>query len=232
MNIQLIALKQKAADLFTKLEAERTRLKGQIEELDSPASRKKYVGTFVDEQIKAARLKAKETASRYQAEVKAVEASIAKVQSAWSTTALMARAKPYNDDADVNTRLLVELEQARVTRNIERARPSELIDLLNTAVETGNLVELNLLKTEIGRREFSDSIERMKVRTGLDDALAGVKIEGQAAAFEAIAQATSTLEAAADVAYELDTGREAMRAKALRIGAEYAAREQQKAETA
>jgi hypothetical protein len=230
MNINLVLLKNKAADLFSRVEVERDSHKSKIADLQSDATKKVRTQWYIDGQVRHEQKQAKEVAARYHADLKSVEASIAKVQGAWSTPALMARAKPYNDDADVNTRILAELEQARAIRNIERARPIELIDLLKTAAATGNLVALNLLKTEIGRRDFSDSVERMKVNTALADAIAGVKIEGQEQAHAAVEQATMILEAAQDVLIEIETGKEPLRAQARRVGAEYAAREQEKTE--
>jgi hypothetical protein len=226
MNIQLIALKTKTAELFTKLDEERTRLKTNIENWNSAENRKKYVGTFVDEQIKDARLKARETARLFQPELEAMEASIIKASDTWSTETLMRRAKFTPDDADVNTQILHELRQTRLAAEIKSVAPDELVSMINDAAESGRLAELEMLRKEVGRRDFGDAVVRMSVNATLADAVAKVKIHGQEAAHEAIKQARLTLEAAQDVVHELQTGEESTRAKMNRVMAEQKARQE------
>ena len=229
MNINLVLLKNKAADLFARAESERERHKARIENIKSDEGR---TPGWIDGQVRHEQKKAKEIAAQYQADLKTVETSIATVKNTWSTEMLMRRAKLTPDDADGNALILGELRMMRMTAEIKDATPSELIDKMTSASQSGGLFELDLIRKEVGRREIPDAVVRMKVRTSLDDAIAGIVVPGQAEAHAAIEQTNLILEAAQDVLIELETGKESLRAHARRVGAEYAAREQAKTETA
>jgi len=229
MNINLVLLKNKAADLYARAEAERDRHKARIENLKADESR---TPGWIDGQVRHEQKKIKEVAAQYQADLKAVEASITKARGATSTHTQMSRAKLTPDDASEIGQVLGELRMMRMTAEIKSATPTELIDMMKGAAQSGSLVELELIRKEVGRREIPDAVVRMQVRTSLDDAIAGVVVPGQAEAHAAIEQTNLILESAQDVLIELETGKESLRAHARRVGAEYAAREQQKAETA
>jgi hypothetical protein len=229
MNIQLINLKTKTADLFARIDEERTRLKTRIEDLNSPANRKKYVAAHVDEEIKATKQKAKEVAVLFQAELATLEAGIAAATAVWETDALMRRAKFTPDDATEIGQVLGELRKMNLTAEIKAAAPDELVAMITDAAESGRLAELALIRKEVGRRDFGDSVVRMSVNTALSEAVAGLEIPGQPQAKKAIEEATLTLEAARDVAHELATGDEPVRARMARVMAEQAARRDEQA---
>lgn len=226
MNIQLIALKTKAAELFTKLDDERTRLKTNIENLNSQENRKKYVGTFIDEQIKSARLKAKETAGLFKSDLEAMAASIATATRTWSTDMLLRRARFTPDDASEIGQVLGELKMIRLSAEIKSAAPDELVFMINDAAESGRLAELEMLRKEAGRRNFGDAVVRASVTAALTQAISNLKIPGQEGARSAIEQAAETLEAAHDVVHELQTGQEPARAHMRRVMAEQSARKE------
>ena len=226
MNINLVLIRNKVADLYARAEAERDRLKARIENHKSDEGR---TPSWIDGQVRHEQKKAKEIAAQYQSDLKSVESSIATVQNTWSTETLMRRAKLTPDDASEIGQVLGELRMMRMSAEIKSATPTELIDMMKGAAQSGSLVELELIRKEVGRREIPDAVVRMQVRTSLDDAIAGVVVPGQAEAHAAIEQSGLILESAQDVLIELETGKESLRAHAQRVGAEYAAREAAKA---
>lgn len=229
MNIQLINLKTKTADLFARIDEERARLKTAIEDLNSPANRKKYVASHVDEEIKATKRRAKETAALFESELASLEAGIAAATAVWETDSLLRRAKLVPDDASETGQVLGELRRMNLAAEIKDAAPGELISMIHDAAESGRLAELEMLRRQVARRDFGDSVVRMSVNTALTEAISNLEIPGQAAAHNAIAQAVQTLEAARDVAHELATGDEPVRARMARVMAEQAARRDEQA---
>jgi hypothetical protein len=230
MNIQLIALRQKAARIFADLDDLRARQKTSIEDLNAPDVRKVYTADHLRGKIAAANEEFVAAAKPHLVELAKIESSLTVAREAWSTSKLMRRARLTHDDASETAQVLAELKRLNLTNDLRDSTSGELRETIAQAAKAGDLFTLEAVRRETGRREFPDSVTKMQVHAALAEAMETVAIPGQPAAHEAIAQATLTAEAARDLISEIETGKEPLRAQARRVGAEYTAREREKAE--
>ena len=226
----LASLKADAIKLFSAVDDHLGRVKRELDELNSETAKAKYSPSYLQSQIAHVARKAKADAAERQPEILALAARIETARQAWTTAALMRRAKLMPESDDVNAQILAELRYMRTLTDIQVAPSDELVGMAGEAARAGNLGMLEMLRKESTRREYSTSLEKMQVQTALSKAISEVDIPEQKQALAMLAETELSLEAAQDTLTEISTGKETDRAKMRRVMAEQAARRVEQAE--
>ena len=220
----LAALKSDAIKLFTSADDRLAKTKREIDELSSGEAKAKYTPDYLKSQIAHAMRKAKADADTRFADVAALAGRIDAARQAWTTEAMLRKAKLSPDSEDVNEQILAELKFMRVTSELQAATAHELASAATGAKESGSLALLGLIQREASRRKFDTDADRAVVAVAIDRAIKEIEIPEQKQAMVMLAEAQLGLEAAQDTLAELSTGKETDRARMRRVMAEQSAR--------
>jgi hypothetical protein len=206
---QLGELQRDVTKLADSLQSELAQHRQKLAELRSAESQKRYTPQHLREQVDAERKRAQQIAAQHAAALGELKQRIENSAHQWSTEKALRSARFANGDT-VHDSILDELRRLRVTQEIKDARPAELVQRIRDAGQSGNLAELELLRREVGRREFKSEVERIPLMTALNGAIEAVEIPGQKEAIAAIEAAAEQFSVADDYASELRTGKEAI----------------------
>lgn len=228
MNIDhfhpLASLKSDAIKLFASVDDHLGSVKRSLDELNSAEAKAKFSPGYLQSQLAHVARKAKADAAERQPDIEAITSRIETARKGWTTEAMMRRAKLTPESDGVNGQILAELRYMRTLTDIQLASVGELVEMAGEAAKAGNLAMLEMLRKESTRREYSTSVEKMQVQAALSEAISEVDIPEQKQALAMLAEAKLSVEMAQDTLTEIATGEETARARARRVMAEQAAR--------
>ncbi len=225
---ELEALRTDVTRLGESLQSALETHRKRMSELQSEQARKTYSPQHLREQVDAERSRARQIAAQHAESLGSVKQKIESAANAWSTEHALQTAKLAEGDT-IEHAILGELRALRLGQEFQSATPSQLIDRIKAAGESGNLAELRMLQQEIARRKFPSEVERIPLLTAVNGAIAAAEIEGQEQAHATLEATLETFATAADAAHELQTGRETLHGEMTRVMAKRAALDEQKA---
>jgi len=208
----LAAIENLRADveaIASKLQNELARHKARIAELGTKDAQQKYSPAFLRSQIETERKRAREVAAQHAESLSAVKARIEAAAKNWSTSSKLREARLVEGDS-VEHQILGELRHARLAQEFRDATPAQLVEHIRDAGQHSDLARLELLRKEIARRPVKSEAEKIPLSLAFDEAIAGVKIDGQEQALAVIEAAAEQFSVADDCASELRTGKEAI----------------------
>jgi hypothetical protein len=206
---QLGELQRDVAELTAKLQSALEAHRQKMAELSSEQARRQYAPEFLRQKIAEERGRAQQIAADHRAALSEAKARLEAAASAWATETKLREARLVEGDS-IEHQILGELRHARLVQEFRDARPAELVQRIHAAGQAGNLAELEILRREVGRREFKSEVERIPLMTALNGAIEAIEIPGQKEAIAAIEAAAEQFSVADDYASELRTGKEAI----------------------
>ena len=226
-HFALQGLQKSAMDLSEKIAAELIRAKAEIAKLGTKEYLEKYSGAFHELQVKETRKQHEAHAAGFQADLLAIQNRIAKSKAAWTTEAVLRRAVLDAESTDTMSAVLRELKLLRLSSEAKTASRDDFLNLLNDEAAAKNLSGVLYLAREASRRT---GVDGLALKTATDHALTSLLPAGeQEVAAQFIDAAEKHLAAAEDSAIELATGKEPLRAQAVRLGQQYRERQTENA---